>query len=252
MTSSVKEALAVDAKSGTTFWKDAFEFQDDDKMPIGSLKTKYTLKNNSVAEPAVYLGAKVSKHYIAESDDPDKPRWSLSAEDYVKRAVKDVETEDAQASYYAGLIGVLRWCIELGRIDIMIEVSLLSRFLANPREGHLQQALHIFGYLKKHERSKTRSRSLTSAASTRLIGASSTRRRLNQCRRTCPRRGDDQLPPHALLTRIMPVAGLLGAPTRGCSSLSTTRRFSGSPSDRTPSNPLPLGRSTWLCVRRST
>jgi Reverse transcriptase (RNA-dependent DNA polymerase) len=149
------------------------------------LKTKYTLKNNSVAEPTVYLGAKVSKHYIAESDEPTKPRWSLSAEDYVKRAVKDVETElhkedkvlptkvstpcstdyrpeldqskeldEERASYYAGLIGVLRWCIELGRIDIFVEVSLLSRFLANPREGHLQQAFHIFGYLKRHERSK--------------------------------------------------------------------------------------------------
>jgi hypothetical protein len=150
---STKEAPAVDTKSGTTFWKDAiememknvmpaFEFQDVDKMPIGSQKTKNTLKNNSVAEPTVYLGAKVSRHYIAESDEPDKPRWSLSAEDYVKRAVKDVETEldkagkflptqvttpcttdyrpeldqskelgDAQASYYAGLIGVLRWRI---------------------------------------------------------------------------------------------------------------------------------------------
>ena len=84
----------------------------------------------------------MSRHYIAESDEPDKPRWSLSAEDYVKRAVKDVETEldkagkflptkvttpcttdyrpeldqskelgDAQASYYAGLIGALRWRI---------------------------------------------------------------------------------------------------------------------------------------------
>jgi hypothetical protein len=31
---------------------------------------------------------------------------------------------------------------------------LKSRILANPYEGHLQQALHIFGYLKKHERSK--------------------------------------------------------------------------------------------------
>ena len=30
----------------------------------------------------------MSKHYIAESAEPDKPRWSLSAEDYVKRAVK--------------------------------------------------------------------------------------------------------------------------------------------------------------------
>jgi hypothetical protein len=59
-----------------------------------------------------------------------------------------------QATYFAGLIGILRWCIELGQIDIIVEVSLLSRFLANPHEGHLQQALHVFGYLKKHARSR--------------------------------------------------------------------------------------------------
>jgi hypothetical protein len=127
----------------------------------------------------------VSKHYISESEEPVKPRWSLSAEDYMKCAVKDVETElnkagkflptkvlppcttdyqpeldqlkelgDVQLSYNAGLIRVLMWCIELGCIDIMVEVSLLSRFLANLREGHLQQVLHVFGYMKKHERSK--------------------------------------------------------------------------------------------------
>jgi hypothetical protein len=52
--------------------------------------------------------------------------------------------------YFAGLIGVLHWCIELGQIDIIVEVSLLSRFLACPQEGHLQQAFHVSGYLKKH------------------------------------------------------------------------------------------------------
>jgi hypothetical protein len=55
-----------------------------------------------------------------------------------------------QATYFAGLIGILHWCIELGRIDIIVEVSLLSCFLACPQEGHLQQAFHVFGYLKKH------------------------------------------------------------------------------------------------------
>lgn len=46
------------------------------------------------------------------------------------------------------MIGVLRWSIELGRIDIATEVSMLSTHLAMPREGHLQQVYHIFGYLK--------------------------------------------------------------------------------------------------------
>jgi hypothetical protein len=41
--------------------------------------------------------------------------------------------------------------IEIGRIDIATEVSLLSSYLAQPHEGHLEAALHIMGYLKlKH------------------------------------------------------------------------------------------------------
>jgi hypothetical protein len=50
--------------------------------------------------------------------------------------------------YYQELIGVLRWSIELGRIDIATEVSMLSTHLAMPREGYLQQAYNIFAYLK--------------------------------------------------------------------------------------------------------
>jgi hypothetical protein len=55
-----------------------------------------------------------------------------------------------QAKYYQSLIGLLHWAIELGRIDIYIDVSLLSSHLAQPRVGHLDQVLHIFSYLKHH------------------------------------------------------------------------------------------------------
>ena len=39
--------------------------------------------------------------------------------------------------------------VELGRVDICCEVSMLSSCLALPREGHLQQLLHMFSYLEK-------------------------------------------------------------------------------------------------------
>jgi hypothetical protein len=42
----------------------------------------------------------------------------------------------------------LRWAIELGRIDIAMETSMLSSHLALPRDGHLQAVYHVFGYLK--------------------------------------------------------------------------------------------------------
>ena len=48
------------------------------------------------------------------------------------------------------LIGILRWAIELGRVNICHEVSILSQFQASPRQGHLEQLYHIFGFLKKN------------------------------------------------------------------------------------------------------
>jgi hypothetical protein len=55
------------------------------------------------------------------------------------------------SSFYQHLIGVMRWMVELGRIDIATEVSLLSSHLAYPCEGHLETALHIMSYLsQKH------------------------------------------------------------------------------------------------------
>ena len=68
------------------------------------------------------------------------------------RAELDVSTElsTSDASYYQSLIGVLRWIVELGRVDICLECTVMSSPLALPRLGHLEQVLHIFGYLKSH------------------------------------------------------------------------------------------------------
>ena len=54
------------------------------------------------------------------------------------------------ASYYQSLIGVLRGIVELSREDICLEVLLLSSHLALPREGHFEQVLQVFSYLRKY------------------------------------------------------------------------------------------------------
>jgi len=59
---------------------------------------------------------------------------------------------DGGINYYMELIGILRWVVELGRLDIMIDVSLLSSYSMQPRQGHLDQVFHIFGYLKHNKR----------------------------------------------------------------------------------------------------
>lgn len=130
------------------------------------------------APPEIYLGAEVSKYAL---EDDLKPYWSLSSTKYVKQAVRNVELElkktgnklnsrtleplahgykpeldvteplDAKrANFYQNLIGVLRWAVELGRIDINYHVAIMSKFLAAPRKGHLEQVFCIFAYLKKN------------------------------------------------------------------------------------------------------
>jgi hypothetical protein len=43
--------------------------------------------------------------------------------------------DEEHASRYRQIIGILRWAIELGRIDILTEVSLLSQYQADPERG---------------------------------------------------------------------------------------------------------------------
>ena len=61
---------------------------------------------------------------------------------------------DEQANYFQNLIGVLRWAVELGRIDIHVQVAILSSYLAQPHQGHLEAVFHIFAFLRKYKRSK--------------------------------------------------------------------------------------------------
>ena len=59
------------------------------------------------------------------------------------------ELNPTDASYYQSLIGVLRWIVELGRVDICLEVSIMSSHIALPRIGHMEALFQIFAYLKK-------------------------------------------------------------------------------------------------------
>ena len=151
---------------------------------MDELAQRFTLKEGSVQEPTLYLGADVIKWYIAESEDPGKPRWAMASTKYTRRDIADLEIEldaigkrlstkittplasnyrpeidqtqelDAQRQhYFQGLVGVLRWICELGRLDILMPVSMMSRYLVAARSGHLDQLFHIFAYLKKYDAS---------------------------------------------------------------------------------------------------
>ena len=144
---------------------------------LRDVQSTFKLKNDRIDVPEFYLGAKLQEKQIN-----GVTCWTVTSHDYVKAAVKNVEeaikgtarrlptrnvetpmsmsyvpeldvTEelcDKDVTFFQELIGVLRWATEIGRVDILLEISLLSQYQANPREGHLEQLLHIFGFLKKH------------------------------------------------------------------------------------------------------
>ena len=150
------------------------------KECLMQLDKYFKLKEKSIGPPKIYLGGKVTKVQLPTGV------WSyaFSSSQYVKEAVKNVEKylqkknmklmrratsplsfdyrpeldqsdelDDRDAAYYQSLIGILRWAVELGRIDITSEVSMMSSHIAMPRQGHLLQVFHIFAYLKYHHNS---------------------------------------------------------------------------------------------------
>ena len=160
---------------------DVLAISDNPELIIDDLKKVFKLKGDKAEVPDMYLGASLNK-----VDTPTGGKcWSMSPDKYVKAAIENVEKslekkkkklptkcatpttykyrpeddlsqhlEGDEITYFQELIGVLRWAIEIGRVDILLEVSLLSSQLAAPRVGHLEQVYHIFGYLKKNPKRK--------------------------------------------------------------------------------------------------
>ena len=153
-----------------------------EKILRNEIHPKFTLKEESIGPPDIYLGRKMRELTLENGIKA----WSFSSSQYVQAAVRNVETylkekvkkfppraetplgsnyrpeldftpelQPEDAAYYQSLIGMLRWMVELGRVDICCEVSMMSSSLALPRTGHLEQLYHIFSYLKKHHNTET-------------------------------------------------------------------------------------------------
>ena len=144
----------------------------------------FELKEELIGPPKLYFGGHISKVQL----DNGVKCWSFSSSQYVQTAVKNVETHMVKingarwqlpamadtllkasyhpeldvspelyatnSAYYQSLIGVLRWIVELGCVDVCLEVLMMSSHITLPREGHLKPLLQIFTYLKKYHNTK--------------------------------------------------------------------------------------------------
>jgi Reverse transcriptase (RNA-dependent DNA polymerase) len=143
----------------------------------------FKTKAGSIRDPEFYLGAKLRPITLTNGVHC----WAMSSSKYIQAAVTNVkdyhrkhfvsrkwakrtsgpfplnyrpeldttpELSSDQASFYQTQIGVLRWCVELGRIDIITEVSELASYLALPREGHLEAVFHLFNFLEKRHNAR--------------------------------------------------------------------------------------------------
>jgi hypothetical protein len=155
---------------------DVLVISHEPERTMKQIQLKFKLKGDKYGPPTDYLGAMLGKMTTANGTEC----WTQSADKYLDAFQKELETTlrkkgrtlptkclaplspgyrpdtDVTAElkaegvqFYQELIGVLRWACELGRLDILLETSLMSGHLALPREGHLEQLLHMFGYLKK-------------------------------------------------------------------------------------------------------
>ncbi len=177
--------LATEKEDGTQYMAYVLLYVDDvmvvhhDALSVMARLDKYfKMKPGSIGDPSMYLGATLKKMQLengawAWANSPAKYVWSSVQN--VEKYLKDLgdsrwklpskcsnpfeidyepELDETKvlnadlASWYASLIGMLRWMVEIGRVDIITEVSLMSSHMAMPREGHLDAVLHIFGFLK--------------------------------------------------------------------------------------------------------
>ena len=101
-----------------------------------------------------YMNAAIQAVEDRLKERNDRPLPSRAATpmsyDYIPELDAMEELQNDEVNYYQELIGILHWATEIGRVDILHEVSILSEYQVNPRRGHMNAMFHVFGYLKQN------------------------------------------------------------------------------------------------------
>jgi hypothetical protein len=153
---------------GVSYWAYIFINVDDilcvhhgPGSPLVKLDEYFKMKEGSIQVPTFYLGAKLKKTVLPNG----VVTWGMTSRKYVQPAVQNVkeylaalpgdqtllkkasglfaggykpeldespELDSTRANFYQSQIWSLRWCVELGCIDIITDISMLSTYLCSP------------------------------------------------------------------------------------------------------------------------
>ena len=138
---------------------DLLAISHDAQLVLKSVQDTFKFKDDKIDKPDIYLGAQLDKMSVDGFEG-----WTMSSEKYVKSAIENIEQtlagsnqrlptkcrtplssgyrpeldtspelKDEGLQRYQELISILRWAVELGRVDILLETALMSTHLALPR-----------------------------------------------------------------------------------------------------------------------
>jgi hypothetical protein len=130
----------------------------DPCSPLAKLYKYFKMNDGSIQVPTFFLGAKLKKTVLPNG----VVAWGMISSNYVQSDVQNIkeylvalpgdqklmkkasgpftggykpeidespEMDPTRANFYQSPIGILRWCVELGHIVIITEVSMLSTYL---------------------------------------------------------------------------------------------------------------------------
>ncbi|KAL7523480.1 hypothetical protein ACHAXR_000197, partial [Thalassiosira sp. AJA248-18] len=131
----------------------------DPGMYLG-VKLKYTQTTNGVwawaMSPSKYVreGVTNCKKHLKESYDGQYIMPKSAPNPFMYEYDPNLDTTAPKHPTTCQSLACCAGLWNLGRIDINTEVSLLSSYLAHPREGHLEAAIHVMAYLKQKHNSR--------------------------------------------------------------------------------------------------
>ena len=139
-------------------------------IALGRIQSILKFKGDNMDQPKIHLGAQVGnmivdgeEGWFVENVEQNHAKSNQLLPIHCKTPIMSGYRPETDTSPeikaegvtpYQEVFRVLRWAVELGRVDILLETALMSTYLPLLCRGHLKQIFHNFGYLKMKPKRK--------------------------------------------------------------------------------------------------